>query len=190
MPQRLIICAAESRSQANRILGHLLNGGFTQDAVSISFVDINGPANAGARKRSAASSLAAKAGVGALLGGAFVWLSGMGNLSVPGLGSLIIAGSPLVAAMGRLRRGGMTRVLGNLGLPKCEAAFYEAKVRQGNILISVSVSDGVEATAAKHIIRAIGLQDIVDTGAETVSPTSATPESIEKTMLESTAGYC
>jgi len=163
MSPRLIICAAEGRSQANRIIGHLINGGFAEDTVSVLFADKKATGNTQRKKRSGAAMMAT-AGVGALLGGAFVWLNGMGVLSVPKLGSLIIAGVPLAAAMGRLSHGGVAVALENLGLSKTEADFFEASVGEGKILISVSVSGNFEAIAASRVIRAIGVQSIADTG--------------------------
>jgi hypothetical protein len=163
MSPRLIICAAEGRSQANRIIGHLINGGFAEDAVSVLFADKKADGNIRKKRRSGASMMAT-AGVGALLGGAFVWLSGMGVLSVPKLGSLIIAGVPLATAMGRLSHGGVAGALENLGLSKAEADFFETSVGEGKILISVSVAGNFEAIAASRVIRAIGMQSIADTG--------------------------
>ncbi len=107
-----------------------------------------------------------KACIGTLLGGAFVWLSGMGTLSVPNLGSLIIVGAPLVTAMGQLGGGSVADALVGMGLSKNEAGFYEAKVVDGNILISVNVSGNLEALAASRVIRAIGVQDVADTAKE------------------------
>jgi hypothetical protein len=184
MSQRLIICAAESRSQANRIVGHLINNGFEQDAVSILFAhkDCSGKST-GKRRSSAASAMATTAGVGALLGGAFIWLSGMGILSVPDLGSLVIAGAPLVAALGRSTRSDMAEMLDGMGLSKPEANFYETRVRQGNILISISVSETSEALAAKRIIRAIGLQNMADTAEKAVSISSLENENSDSTLL-------
>jgi hypothetical protein len=185
MAQRLIIGAAESRSQANRIVHHLINGGFAEDAVSVLYVSENSSGECvKERHLPAASAMAAKAGVGALLGGAFVWLNGMGTLSVPGLGSLIIAGTPLVAAAGRCTASGMADVLGKMGLAK-----HEARLRQGNILVSISVCGATEANAAKCVLRAIGLQDIADTAEAAALPGGTGHEYAGEAKLMADAAY-
>lgn len=185
MKQRLIVCAAESRFQASRILDHLIHGGFDRDAISILFANKNNSDNSPGKKHaSGASTFAARASAGALLGGAFVWLSGLGTLSVPGVGPLIVAGVPLITAMGQFTSGGMPDMLAGMGLSKSAAAFYAARVGQGNILISVSVTGTMEAIAAKAIIQATGLRDISDTADEAMPLASAACESIATNNLE------
>jgi len=164
MANRLIICAAENRPQANRLIGHLINGGFEEGSISILFSDKNGSAASPKKKRRGVSMMA-KAGVGALLGGAFVWLSGTGVLSVPNLGSLIIAGAPLATALSCMNRRGVAHALETMGLSRDEAHLYEAKVKKGQILISIAAIDEREAVAAHRVVRAIGVQDIADTSA-------------------------
>src|ERR1700722_17924703 len=161
MAKRLIICAADGRTQANRIIGHLINGGFDEGSISMLFADKKGHRDP-TEKKDGGLSMKTKAGVGALLGGAFVWLGGTGILSVPELGSLVIAGAPLVAMMGRLNSGGVGHALEVMGLPRDEAGAYEAKVKRGDILVSIRVSDDRDATAVRQIVRAIGVQNIVD----------------------------
>jgi len=191
MTQRFIICAAESRSKASRIVGHLIDGGFAQDAVSILLAGIKGfEESTGKKYLPDAPAFGARAGAGALLGGAFIWLSGLGTLSVPGLGSLIIAGAPLVAAMGQYPGGDMADVLSGMGLSKDKAASYAIRIGQGNVLISVSVTGTMEAIAAKRIIQAIGLMDISDTADETISPLPEAAKNIAATSLECSTGGC
>jgi hypothetical protein len=156
MAKRLIICAAEGRTQANRILSHLINGGFDEQSISILFADKKASGDTPGKKRRGISMIA-KAGVAALLGGAF------GVLSVPDVGSLIIAGAPMAAALGRLDHGGVARALEVTGLSPDQAGFYETRIKEGSILISINVADDREATAASHVVRAIGVQNITDT---------------------------
>jgi hypothetical protein len=65
--------------------------------------------------------------------------------------------------MGRLNHGGVAQALENMGLSTDDAGFYEARVKGGNILISISVADHREALAARHIVRAIGVHNISET---------------------------
>ena len=159
MAKRLIICAAEGRSQANRILSHLINGGFDEQSISILFADKKA-ASATPEKKRRGISMMAKAGVAALLGGAF------GVLSVPDMGSLVIAGAPMVAALDRVNHGGVAHALEVTGLSRDDAGFYETRVKEGSILISIDVADDREATAASRVVRAIGVQNITDTAAD------------------------
>ena len=79
-------------------------------------------------------------GVGAAVG----WLAGIGTLAIPGLGALIAAG-PIMAALSGAAvgtaAGGLIGALIGMGMPEFEAKRYDAKVREGNILISVHTDD-------------------------------------------------
>jgi hypothetical protein len=167
MPQKLVLCAAESRSQANRIVGHLINAGIAHTTVSVIFPQANHAGNG-----AFLAGAAAKTGVGALLGGAFIWLTGVGVLSVPGIGSLIIAGAPLITALERTLRGGLSGALAGIGLSQSDALCYEEKIRHGSLLISVGVEESMEIIAVKKIMQALNAQNIAITGQATASPFS------------------
>ena len=59
--------------------------------------------------------------------------------------------------------GGLTGALVGLGIPEYEAKQYEAKVKGGNILISVHTEDGTERARAKEIFERNTAEDIAST---------------------------
>ena len=109
MNNRSIVCIAPSRVQASRIVGHLINAGFSNTAISALCPD--GGRIDGLKPKKRGRTAIKGAGVGMMLGGAFAWLTGFNVLSVTGFGSLIIAGAPLLAALGGASHNGIARAL-------------------------------------------------------------------------------
>jgi hypothetical protein len=61
--------------------------------------------------------------------------------------------------------GGVIGALVGMGIPEFEAKRYDAKVRDGNILISVHTEDGKQRDVAKDIFKRGNAEDI-STGSE------------------------
>jgi hypothetical protein len=55
-----------------------------------------------------------------------------------------------------------------MGIPEYEAKQYEAKIKEGNILISVHTENSEERDRAKEIFERAGAHDISSTGEESV----------------------
>lgn len=104
---------------------------------------------------------------GAVLGGAFGWLLGIGALAIPGLGPFIAAG-PIMAALGGVGLGGtlgaVTGALVAMGIPEYEAKRYEGMVKEGGILVSIHTDDSAWTKKAKDILEHTGATDISSTG--------------------------
>lgn len=98
--------------------------------------------------------------VGAWTGGIFGLLIGAAFLILPGVGPVVIAG-PLSAAIlagaegavAGAALGGLTGALIGLGLSKDEAIRYEAKLKTGKYLLTVS-GDAAQIEKAKGILGA------------------------------------
>src|ERR1700694_6169736 len=109
----------------------------------------------------------AGAGTGVVLGGTMGWLLGVGALAIPGLGPFIAAG-PIMAALAGAgvggAVGGITGALIGMGIPEYEAKRYEARVKDGGILLSVHSDSSDETKRAKEILQQTGAQDISSTG--------------------------
>ena len=65
--------------------------------------------------------------------------------------------------------GGIAGALVGMGIPEYEAKQYEAKVKDGNILISVHSRDGDDTNRIKDIMKDAQAEDISVTGEESVS---------------------
>jgi len=164
---------ANSDAQAVRIATRLKAAGFTPSDISVLAPDRAGVRDLGTDNSTKAPEGAATgAGTGAILGGALGWLAGVGALAIPGLGPLIAAGPILAALSGAAvggSVGGLTGALVGMGIPEYEAKAYEAKLRNGNILMCVHVDDSEEAGLVRQIMSEEKAEDI-STGSEASVP--------------------
>lgn len=155
-----------TQSQAETAIEQLQRAGFDPDRVGF----VASPTSAGDLARATRTDVPASAAgggtLGAILGGAAGWLVGIGALSIPGIGPVLAAG-PLAAALGvagttaavgagvGLVAGGLLGVLTGWGFSAAEAREYEARVSQGDILLTVEVADEA-AGQAESILRQHG----------------------------------
>lgn len=168
-----IFAIASSESQAVNILNRLRSAGFLSEDVSVLMSDKAGTTDFAIKHETKAPEGAATgATTGGLLGGALGWLAGVGTLAIPGLGPLIAAG-PIMAALSGAAVGaavgGLTGGLIGLGVPEYEAKRYEARLKEGNVFVSVRVHDDQSKDAAKTILETAGAEDITTTGVVKVS---------------------
>lgn len=173
MAGKAVFGIAKQRSQAEMIVNDLRDAGFSQNDISVLFPDTSGTRDFAHEKGTKMpEGAAAGATTGGVLGGALGWLTGIGALAIPGLGPFIAAG-PIMAALGGAAigaaAGGLTGALVGLGIPEYEAKQYEAKLREGNLLISVHTENGDEQKSAKEIFKRNGAADIAVSGEEHVS---------------------
>ncbi len=168
MSKKSVFCIANSREQANRIVGELKTANFSNNDISVLFPDKGTTRDFAHEKHTKAPEGAlAGAGTGAVIGGALGWIVGIGALAIPGVGPFIAAG-PIVAALSGAAvgagAGGIAGGLIGLGIPEIEAKRYEGKVKAGNLLLSVHTENSGEITRAKDIFTKAGAQDICTTG--------------------------
>lgn len=83
-------------------------------------------------------------------------LARIGALATPDIGPSIAAGA-IMAALGGATAGtaagSIVGALAGIGIPEFEAKRYEAKIREGNMLISVRTEDGQPRDVAKDIFK-------------------------------------
>jgi hypothetical protein len=119
-----------------------------------------------AKSTKAPEGVAAGAGAGALIGGALGWLIGIGAISIPGLGPLVVAG-PIIAALAGIgvvgALGGLAGALIGMGVPEYEAKRYEGLVRNGGILLAVHTDTSEWTLLAKRLLADCGGRDIAST---------------------------
>jgi hypothetical protein len=176
MAKKAVFGIASSEPQAARIATALEAEGFSPNDISVLFPDRGGSRDFGHEKNTKApEGAAAGAATGGLLGAGLGWLVGIGSLAIPGLGPFIAAG-PIMAALGGAAlgatAGGMTGALIGMGVPELEAKQYEAKLREGNILIAVHTEDSDERARAKEIMEREGARDIAAMGEASVRETA------------------
>lgn len=173
MAKKAVVGIFDSPSQAERCLNRLNAGGFLPTDISVLTPDKEGVRDFIHEKATKAPEGAVTgAAAGGVIGGVAGWLVGIGSLAIPGVGPFIAAG-PIMAALGGAAigaaTGGIAGALIGLGIPEYEAKQYEAKVKQGGILLSVHCETSEEVDRAKEIFRESGAQDVSTTGEEGVS---------------------
>ena len=165
---KAVFCIASSDKQAERIADDLKKGGFSANDISVLFPDRKGTKDFAHEQHTKAPEGAA---TGAVMGGVFGWLVGIGSLAIPGVGPFIAAGPILAALSGAAiggTVGGITGALVGMGMPEYEAKRYEGKIKDGNILISVHAEDSDARKRAKAIFENDRANDISYTGEEGV----------------------
>jgi hypothetical protein len=164
-----VYCTTRTVSQAEAIIAELKDAGFSNNDISALLPDKRGTKDFAHEHNTKAPEGAATGGVAGLgVGAAVGWLAGIGALAIPGVGPFIAAG-PIMAALGGAAvggaAGGLIGALVGMGIPEFEAKRYDAKIREGNILISVHTEDGKQRDVAKDVFKRNGADDI-STGSE------------------------
>ncbi len=163
-----VLCIVPDAMHAERILGDLRAAGFVGEDISVLFPDRTGTRDfAHEHNTKAPEGAVAGIGAGGALGGTLGWLVGIGTLAIPGLGPFIAAGPILAALSGAAvgaAVGGITGALIGLGVPEFEAKQYEGKLKEGNVLVSVRVTNGERKHMAKTILERNEADSISVTG--------------------------
>lgn len=95
---------------------------------------------------------------GGAIGGLAGLAAGAGTLAIPGLGPIIAAG-PIAGLLSGAATGGIAGGLLDWGIPANRGRYYEEKVKQGNMLVSVRTGEDRVLMAA-DILRRHGAQDV------------------------------
>src|SRR3954454_5790162 len=173
MANKSVFCLARDLDQASRIVEDLKMGGFSNNDISVLLPDKSGTKDFAHEKGTKAPEGAITgAGTGGVLGGVLGWLAGIGALAIPGLGPFVAAG-PIMAALSGgaigATAGGIIGALIGMGIPEYEAKRYEARLREGRILIAVHSENSDETKRVKEIFERAGAEDISTAGEESVS---------------------
>jgi len=159
-----IYCLASSEPQANDILTHLRNLGFTSSEISVLLKDSD------TRNISTKEDVAHGAKAGGIAGGILGALAGLTVLSVPVLGPLLVAG-PIISAIGGAAVGGVvgglaagSGALVHLGVPEADAKRLEQRLHEGAILIAVHTDDPARRDHALRIFKSSGADEIYPGG--------------------------
>jgi len=164
-----VYCTAKSVTQAENIIESLKLANFSNNDISALLPDKRGTKDFAHEHSTKAPEGATTGGVAGLgVGAAVGWLAGIGALAIPGVGPFIAAG-PIMAALGGAAvgtaTGGVIGGLVGMGIPEFEAKRYDAKIREGNILISVHTEDSAQRDTAREIFKRNDADDI-STGKE------------------------
>jgi hypothetical protein len=172
MAKKAVFGVLRDEAQACRVVEDLKTSGFSNNDISVLLPDKSGTKDFAHEKHTKAPEGAATgAGTGGVLGGVLGWLVGIGALAIPGVGPFIAAG-PIMAALSGAAigaaAGGLVGTLVGMGIPEYEAKRYEAKLREGRILVSVHSEDSDQTKRAKEILERVGAEDIASASEESV----------------------
>jgi hypothetical protein len=163
MSDRIVSAVFDSRDEAERAFSELRSAGVNESSVSI--IGRHGEQSSSDRigdDDGDAGDKAEDAGKGALGGAVAGGLLGVAALAIPGVGPLAAAGAiasgaiPGAAAIGAglgAAAGGLTGLLTNHGVSDEDASYYEDRINQGGIFLSVDTDDaGVPPETAREIL--------------------------------------
>ena len=130
-----------SAGEAERAVDALILDNFSNGDVSVLLPDDETTREFAHEKHTKApEGTTTGAATGGTIGGTLGLLAGIGALAIPGVGPFIAAG-PIMGALAGIgvggEVGGLVGALVGMGIPEFEAKRYDAKIREGNILISV-----------------------------------------------------
>ena len=165
MAGKAVIGIVNSELIAAQIFEDLQDGGFSNGDISILIPEGSHLAHEKSTKMPEGAATGAAAG--GALGGALGLLAGIGTIAIPGVGAFIAAGPILAALSGAAAgatAGGMTGALVGLGIPEYEAKQYEARMVDGNLLISVHTDSDDQRKVAREIFERHGAKSVGTTG--------------------------
>src|SRR2546421_716889 len=155
-----VYCIASTETQANDILMHLRNLGFSSSEVSVLLKDKD------TRNISMKEDAVRGAKKGGIAGGVLGALAGLTALSIPVVGPLLVAG-PLLGAFGGAAVGGMvgglaggSGALTRIGIPEHHAGRLEQRIHEGGILIAVHSDNPVRLDRALRLFKSSGAEEI------------------------------
>ena len=156
MNERIVSAVFDSRDEAERALNELRSAGVSDNAISVigRREGGDGDVDDGVNKSGAVKGALAGAGVGTVLG--------IAALAIPGVGPLAAAGAiaasaiPEAAAIGAAvgaAGGGLTGLLSKHGVDDEDVRYYEGRINDGGIFVSVNAQDaGVSPAIAREIL--------------------------------------
>ncbi|HSX57904.1 MAG TPA: general stress protein [Candidatus Saccharimonadales bacterium] len=160
-----VIGVFPARDDADRAIRALDNLGYKSEDMSIIVKDGDIEHRVGSQDN-VTDNVASGAVAGGAIGGLAGLLIGVGALAIPGVGAFLIAG-PIAAALGLTGAaattisgavtgalaGGLVGAIATLGLPEREARYYEERVREGAVLLAVSVSNEQNSGEVEDLFR-------------------------------------
>ena len=161
MNDRIVSAVFDSREEAERAISELRSAGVNESALSV--IGRHGEENGdgdddGANKSGGIKGALAGAGIGGLLGVAALAIPGVGPLAAAG--AIAASAVPEAAAIGAAvgaTAGGLSGLLTKHGVNDDDAGYYEERINQGGIFVSVNTEDaGVSSETAREILYSHG----------------------------------
>ena len=161
MNDRIVSAVFDSREEAERAISEVRSAGVNESALSV--IGRHGEEHEdgdddGANKSGAVKGALAGAGIGGLLGVAALAIPGVGPLAAAG--AIAASAVPEAAAIGAAvgaTTGGLSGLLTKHGVSDDDARYFEDRINQGGIFVSVNTDDaGVSSETAREILYSHG----------------------------------
>ena len=161
MNQNIISAVFDSRSEAEAAVSELRNEGIDSDRLSLIGRDEDGTSvTDGLGERTdegmgdAAKGALGGAGIGAILGVAALAIPGVGPLAAAGaIASSAMPGAAAMGAGAGAVAGGLTGLLKDHGVSDEDAGYYEGRINDGGIFVSVDAGEGdLSAETVREIL--------------------------------------
>ena len=155
---RNVVGVFEQRDVANAAVTSLLHAGFSQEAISIVSKAPGDAPEVGTDDTQASKGLAVGGLGGALIGGTI----GLGLLVIPGVGPILASAQIASMIAGAVAGGTAGAFVGSfvgLGIPTEHGERYEAAVRSGSMLVTVSVTNEADALRVAEDLKSMGAQE-------------------------------
>ena len=152
MTPTLVSAVFDTHAEAERAVSELRSAGIDDSAISI--VARHDGKNtttdgSGADTQEFVGKVAAGAGIGTLLGIAALAIPGVGPLVAAGaIAATAIPGAAITGAALGGAVGGLEKVMTDHGVNTDDAAYYEGRVNDGGVFVSVDTRDAAVSTEA------------------------------------------
>jgi hypothetical protein len=145
---RTVVALFARTEQAHAAIQELRQAGFAPEQIGIAMQDRYGHSQP---VPASADDKTDEATVGAITGGVVGSLVGLiGSLLIPGIGPVLVGGvmASLVGAGVGAATGGLVGTLSGVGVPEHDAHYFDAGLRAGGTLVTVSVGTRLEDALA------------------------------------------
>lgn len=162
MNEQLVSAVFDTRDEAERAVSELRRAGVNDTAISLIAQHDGKTTETDGSGEEATKDVVGKtalgAGVGTLLGIAALAIPGVGPLVAAGaIASVAVPGAALTGAAIGAAAGGLAGLLTDHGVSDDDARYYEGRVNDGGVFVSVDTSDaGVSAEAARETLYNAG----------------------------------
>ena len=165
MNKHITSAVFDSRSEAEAAIGELRSEGIDGSRLSVIGRDEQGTNVTDGSGESAEEGVGdtlkgalGGAGIGAILGVAALAIPGVGPLAAAGaIASSAIPGAAAIGAGAGALAGGLTGLLKDHGVSDEDASYYEGRINDGGIFVSVDASEGdVPTEAVREILSRNG----------------------------------
>jgi hypothetical protein len=156
----------ESRSAVEAAVRGFKDAGFSGSEISVILPEKRGSHEMASENHTKVPHRATMAS-SSYAAGAFGWLVGLGEMTLPGLGPVVAVG-PLVAALAAVGTtggaGSFAGSLANLGVSRKNAAQYEQDLHRGEVLVAILCQSVEHCQRAREIMEITRAEHIAHGG--------------------------